>query len=342
MLLVTLNENFMAKKKRPTMQDVANIVGVTKMTVSRYLRDPSQVSTKMQKSIAITLEELGYIPNRAPDLLSNAKSHAIGILVPSLTNLVFAEVIRGIETITKKAGYQTMLAHYGYSAELEEERISFLLSYHIDGLILSESQHTPKTLKMIETAGIPVIEMMDTISPAIEQSVGIDNFEASYQMVSTMIGKGYKNIVYMGARLDARTRLREQGYKKAMQENALHSKSIMTEATSSFSLGAELLKQTLAQYPDTNGIFCTNDDLAIGTVYECQRRGIKIPQQIAIAGFHGHDIGSSMVPKLASVVTPREKIGNVTAEQLIARINGQEVDQKVIDLGFEIRCGDSI
>lgn len=332
----------MAKKKRPTLQDVANIVGVTKMTISRYLRDPSKVSSDMQIKIAIAVEELGYIPNRAPDLLSNAKSHAIGILVPSLTNQVFSEVIRGIETVTKAAGYQTMLAHYGYSAELEEERISFLLSYHIDGLILSESQHTPRTLKMIETAGIPVVEMMDVISPAIEQSVGIDNFAASYQMVSTMIGKGYKNIVYLGARLDVRTRLRQQGYEKAMQENALQSKSMMTEAPSSFSLGAQLLQQTLVQYPDTDGIFCTNDDLAIGAVYECQRQGIKIPQQIAIAGFHGHDIGLSMVPKLATVLTPREKIGSVTAEQLIARINGQAVDQKVIDLGFEIRCGDSI
>ena len=332
----------MMKKKRPTLQDVANIVGVTKMTISRYLRDPSQVSSEIQKKIATAVEDLGYIPNRAPDLLSNAKSHAIGILVPSLTNQVFSEVIRGIESITKAAGYQTMLAHYGYSAELEEERISFLLSYHIDGLILSESQHTARTLKMIETAGIPVVEMMDVASPAIEQSVGVDNLEASYQMVSAMIARGYKNIVYLGARLDARTRLRQQGYEKAMQEHALARKSMMTEAPSSFTLGAELLKRTLAAYPQTDGLFCTNDDLAIGAVFEAQRRGIEIPGKIAIAGFHGHDIGQSMVPKLATVVTPREKIGQVTAEQLVARLNGQPITERVIDLGFEIRHGESI
>ncbi|MEH6452459.1 MAG: gluconate operon transcriptional repressor GntR [Psychromonas sp.] len=332
----------MAKKKRPTLQDVANIVGVTKMTISRYLRDPAKVSADMQTKIAEAVEELGYIPNRAPELLSNAKSHAIGILVPSLTNQVFAEVIRGIEAVTEKAGYQTMLAHYGYSDELEEERIRFLLSYHIDGLILSESQHTPRTLKMIETAGIPVIEMMDVVSPAIEQSVGMDNFAASYQMVSKMIKHGYKNIVYLGARLDVRTQLRQQGYEKAMQENGLLCKSMMTETSSSFSLGATLLKQTLVKYPDTDGVFCTNDDLAVGAIHECQRQNIKIPQQMAIAGFHGHDIGISMVPRLATVVTPREKIGRVSAQQLIARIDGQEIDQKVIDLGFEIRCGDSI
>lgn len=335
-------DNIMSKKKRPTLQDVANIVGVTKMTISRYLRDSSLVSSDIQTKIAVALEELGYIPNRAPDLLSNAKSHAIGILVPSLTNQVFSEVIRGIEKVTKAAGYQTMLAHYGYSAEQEEECISFLLSYHIDGLILSESHHTARTLKMIQTAGIPVIEMMDAASPAIEQAVGVDNLEAGYQMVSAMIARGYKNIVYLGARLDARTRFRQQGYEKAMQEHGLAVKSLMTEAPSSFTLGAELLTRTLAEHPQTDGLFCTNDDVAIGAVFEAQRCGIKIPEQIAIAGFHGHDIGQSMVPKLATVITPREKIGQVTAEQLIGRLNGQAIENKVIDLGFTIQTGESI
>ncbi len=334
----------MSKKRRPNLQDVANIVGVTKMSISRYLRDPTTVSPPMRKEIAIAVEKLGYIPNRAPKLLSSAKSHAIGILVPSLTNHVFSKVIRGIEKVTDAAGYQTMLAHYGYNPIKEEERISFLLSYHIDALILSESQHTDRTLKMIKTAGIPVIEMMDITSKAITQAVGIDNIEASYHMVSTMINKGYKNIVYLGARLDTRTQLKLQGYEKAMRKHNLPVRSMLTEASSSFTLGSQLLQQTLKKYPETDGIFCTNDDLAIGAVFECQRRNIKIPQQMAIAGFHGHDVGLSMVPKLATVITPREKIGQVTAEQLIARINGQTIKEqdRIIDLGFEISAGDSI
>ncbi|MDL1322205.1 LacI family DNA-binding transcriptional regulator, partial [Yersinia pestis] len=86
------------KKKRPVLQDVADMVGVTKMTVSRYLRNPEQVSAVLQEKIALALDELGYIPNRAPDILSNATSHAIGVLLPSLTNQVFAEVLRGIES----------------------------------------------------------------------------------------------------------------------------------------------------------------------------------------------------------------------------------------------------
>lgn len=152
------------KKKRPGLQDVADQIGVTKMTVSRYLRDPDRVSQALQGKIAAALDRLGYIPNRAPDILSNATSRAIGVLLPSLTNQVFAEVLRGIEQVTDANGYQTMLAHYGYSPELEELRLTSLLSYNIDGLILSERHHTPRTLKMIEVAGIPVVKIMDCVA----------------------------------------------------------------------------------------------------------------------------------------------------------------------------------
>ena len=121
------------KKKRPVLQDVADRVGVTKMTVSRFLRNPEQVSVALRGKIAAALDELGYIPNRAPDILSNATSRAIGVLLPSLTNQVFAEVLRGIESVTDAHGYQTMLAHYGYKPEMEQERLESMLSWNIDG-----------------------------------------------------------------------------------------------------------------------------------------------------------------------------------------------------------------
>lgn len=330
------------KHRRPTLQDVADLVGVTKMTVSRYLKDASLVSAQAQEKIAAALDELGYIPNRAPDLLSNAKSKAIGVLVPSLTNQVFSEVIRGIEFITEQAGYQTMLAHYGYSSEVEQERIASLLSYHVDGLILSESYHTERTLRMIQTAGIPVVEIMDSRSPFIEQAVGFDNEAACYAMTNLMIQKGYRKIVYFGARMDVRTRLKMNGYTAAMNDAGLESFNLTTDAASSFSLGAELLNRARVKYPDMDGIVCTNDDLAIGAVFECQRLGIRVPEDIGISGFHGHDISLAMVPKLATVLTPREKIGEIAAQQLLKRIHSETADESVIDLGFTLSSGESI
>lgn len=330
------------KKKRPTLQDVADQVGITKMTVSRYLKSPDLVSFPLQNRIREALDTLGYIPNRAPDMLSNAKSHAIGVLFPSLTNQVFSEVLRGIESVFEPAGYQTMLAHYGYSQEAEEARIATLLSYNVDGLIISESFHTDRVRKMLDVAGIPVIEIMDSVSPPIEQAIGIDNEAAAYAMTKLIIEKGRQKIVYFAARMDKRTLLKIRGYERAMQDNGLTPLCLKTNDASSFTLGGQFLQQALEQQPDTDGIFCTNDDLAIGALYACQKAGINIPQDISIAGFHGHNISRAMVPLLATVITPREEIGRIAAEQLLLRLKGEPVLQRVIELPFQLEIGESL
>lgn len=330
------------KSKRPTLQDIATHLGITKMTVSRYLRNPNSVAAETRKKIAIAVEEFGYIPNRAPDILSNAKSMAIGVLVPSLTNQVFADIIKGIELISDQAGYQTMLAHYGYSVEKEEQRIESLLSYNIDGLILSENHHSERTIKMLKVANIPVIEIMDSSEMGLQQAIGFDNVAAAQAMTETMIQRGYQHIVYLTARMDKRTYLKMQGYEKAMKKHQLIPHSLITTEPSSFSLGAKQLRQAMQQYPDINGIFCTNDDLAIGALFECQRLGIKIPEQMAIAGFHGHDIALSMTPQLASVITPRLEIGKRAAQELLDRINHMPQQSRIIDLGYQIHLGETL
>lgn len=330
------------KNKRPGLQDVAELVGVSKMTISRYLRDRSLVSETLQAKIETALKSSGYIPNRAPDILSNAKSKAIGVLLPSLTNQVFAEVLRGIERVTDAHGYQTMIAHFGYSAEREETRLTSLLSYNIDGLILTERTHTERTKQMLNVAGIPVVEMMDSVSPYLDMAVGFDNFEAARQMTHKIIARGHHNVVYLSARLDERSYIKQYGYEQAMKESGLEPRNVGTEEPSSYSLGAYLLQRALSRYPDTNGIFCTNDDLAIGAVFECQRIGLSVPEDISIAGFHGHDVGQAMSPRLASVLTPREKMGEIAAQKLLARLNDETVDEKLTDLAFTILEGGSI
>lgn len=330
------------KQKRPTLQDIADHLGMTKMTVSRYLRNPDSVAKDTQQRIAAAIEQFGYIPNRAPEILSNAKSKAIGVLLPSLTNHVFADVLKGIEQVADIASYQTMFAHYGYSVKKEEERIESLLSYNVDGLILSENYHSLRTLKMIEIANIPVIEIMDSSQAGIQQVIGFDNVAAAQAMVETMIQRGYKNIVYFTARMDKRTQLKMQGYEQAMKKYGLEPYSLITETASSFTLGGKQLRKILEERPETNGIFCTNDDLAIGALFECQRLGIAVPQQIAIAGFHGHDVGFSVTPQLATVMTPRLEIGKLAAQELLTRLNNEPLKEKIIDLGFKIHLGESI
>lgn len=120
---------------------------------------------------------------------------------------------------------------------------------------------------------------MDSRSPVIEQAVGFDNAAASYAMTELMLQKGYRRIVYFGARMDVRTRLKWKGYAATpMQAHGLEPLSMATDTASSFSLGARLLLDARARYPDMDGIICTNDDLAVGAIFECQRQGVAIPR----------------------------------------------------------------
>lgn len=330
------------RKRRPTLKDIAERVGVTKMTVSRYLRDPSTVAAATREKIALAVDEMGYVPSRAPDILSNSTSKAIGILIPSLSNQVFAALAQGIESVTRPAGYQTLIAHYGYSQEEEEKKVASLLSYHVDGLILTEGRHSPQTLKMIKAAGIPVVETMDIPQEPIDMVVGLDHRAAANAMVEAMLVRGKSRILYVGARLDVRTRLRMEGYAQAMEAHGLEPRYVLTEKHSSFTQGRELLDEALVQYPDADGLFCTNDDVAVGALLRCQQRGIAVPAQIAIAGYNALDIGQSVSPALASVETPREVMGIRAAEMLLARLGGNEDAARFNDVGFTVLIGESI
>ncbi|MEJ2794319.1 substrate-binding domain-containing protein [Iodobacter sp. LRB] len=330
------------KARRPTLQDVADKVGASKMTVSRYLREPHQVAEATAKKIAVAMEELGYIHNRVPDMLANAKSRAIGVLLPSMSNQVFSSVVRGIESVSGPAGLHALYGHYGYSMEREEQQIAQLLSFNVDGLILSETQHTDRTLRMLETAAIPVLEVMELPEHPVDLAVGLNHTAAAKEIVGLMIARGRQRIAYLAARLDHRTRQREAGYLAALAEAGLTPVLIHTDQPSSFTLGGQLLRNALQATPDLDGVFCTNDDIAAGALLACQAMGLSVPAQISVAGFNALDIGHALAPQLASVITPREAIGRVAAERLIGRMEGKVYPDRVLDMSYEIFLGQSL
>lgn len=195
---------------------------------------------------------------------------------------------------------------------------------------------------MLEVAGIPVVEIMDSTGPCLDMAVGYDNRAAAQAMTERMIAKGFKHTVYLGARLDSRTLQREQGYQRAMRKAGLEARSILNADSSSYSSGGVLLLQAQQRYPLIDSVFCTNDDIAIGAMFECLRQNINVPQQMAIAGFHGHNISQVVSPRLATVVTPRMEIGQCAAKMLLARLQGEPVVKNIVDLGYQIDDGASI
>lgn len=330
------------KPRRPSLQDVADHVGTSKMTISRYLRSPELVAPATAAKIAEVMHKLGYIPSRVPAMLSNSRSRAIGVLLPSMSNQVFSAVAQGIEQVSVPAGYHALYGHYGYEPEREEQQIEQLLSFHIDGLLLSESNHTARTLQMLEVAAIPVVEMMDLPAQPIDLAVGLDHQAAAMAMVNAMLDQGCRQMVYLAARMDTRTQLREAGFRAALAARQLPAHTIQTTASSSFTLGGQLMHKALAEHPDLDGVFCTNDDIAAGALLALQSAGKRVPDEVCIAGVNHLDIGLALQPQLASIITPREAIGRCAAERLIGSINGQIYSDRTLDLGFQLFMGGSV
>ena len=329
------------KNSRMTLQDIANLAGLNKMTVSRYLRDPGQVSQRSRELISKVMEENNYIPNRAPEILLNARSKTIGVLIPSFRNQIFADVLAGIESVTSAHQYQTLIANYEYDPQREEREVLNLLSYNIDGLILTGKQHSDRMIQYVRASGIPVAELMDFGGPQLDIQVGFDNEKAARDMTNAFLESGKRSIAFFGSMDDPRDLSRFRGTELALQAHGLKAYHMAPRTISLVALGRQMFLKMQQSCPGIDAIFCTNDDLAVGVLLECQSQGKAVPQDMAIAGFHGLEIGRASLQKIASVITPRYDIGKTASEILLARLAGKDAPDSV-NLGYQRDYGDTL
>ncbi|QTF10395.1 LacI family DNA-binding transcriptional regulator [Brenneria izadpanahii] len=329
------------KNQRVTLQDIAQLSGVTKMTVSRYLRTPDKVAPETAERIAKVMAEVDYCAENHKEGRPASLSPRIGILVPSFNNQIFSDLLTGIESITSANGYQTLVVNYNYDKTREEEQIINLLSCRISGLILTDSEHTLRANKYLESAEIPVAQVMDLEPLPGRIVVGFNNYQAAYDMTGALLASGKRHIVYFGSMSDIRDRKRYRGYSQAMEDAGLSPMQITPNKVSSVSIGAGMLALVRQMYPQVDAIFCTNDDIAVGVLQECLRQSIAIPSQMAISGFHGLDIGQATTPTVASVVTPRFEMGKVATEILIKKINKLPTIEYV-DLHYRLSLGGTL
>lgn len=308
------------------------------MTASRALNQPELVSDEVRLRVEQAVAALGYVPNRAARALASSQSNLIVVLVPSLSNFVFNAVIDGIQEVVDAANYQLLIGNTRYSDAEEEKLLSIYLQSNPMGILLSGLTHSPRVEQMLATSGVPVVSMMDMATNPKQLSVGFSQFEAGRTMANYLIAKGHKRIGFIGAQLDERTLSRAAGYRQAMTDSGLADErlELMVPDASSIALGAELLGRMLAQVPDCTAIFCCNDDLAHGAIYQCQRRGIAVPEQLAICGFNDLPASAWMIPSVTTISTPRYRIGYEAATLLRNVIAGREPPVGQIDLGFTL------
>ena len=328
---------------RVTLTAVAQQAGVAPMTASRAITQPELVSSELRQRVERAIAELGYVPNRAARVLASAHSRVIVVLVPSLSNAVFTDVLTGIENALEADNYQLLIGNTCYSDLKEEKLLSVYLQSNPDGILLSGLNHSKRVTQMLASSRVPVVSMMDLADDPAQLSVGFSQLDAGRAMTRYLIDKGRRRIGFIGAQLDERTLKRAEGYRMAMEEAGLADPrlEVMVSEPSTIALGAELLGRMLARTPDCDAIFCCNDDLAHGAIYQCQRRGIRVPQQLAICGFNDLPASAWMNPSLTTIGTPRYHIGFEAATLLRSVIRKEPVAAPRIDLGFTLMARES-
>jgi len=322
------------------MLDVAAEAGVSLMTVSRALRQPEKLSEETRNHVLETIRRVGYVPNRIAASLASSRSNVVGQIVPSIQNSLYANTVQGTADVLKTAGLHLLLADSGHSASDEEALIGALIAQRVCGLILHDTYHTPRALQMIRQAGVPVIETGDIVRKPTDMVVSYSNFQAAKTMTLHLAARGYRNIgfVSLPVKQNRRARERLKGYHAALAAlGRARNPLLVAEAQPGLTAGAHAMTEMMARIPAVDAIFFAGDVLAVGALFEAQRRGWKVPERIAIAGFDDLDILSHTVPRLTCLKLPRLEIGRRSAELLLQRLQGHDETQStVVDLGFEV------
>lgn len=313
-----------------TLVDVAQLAGVGTMTVSRALRTPEQVSDKLREKIEAAVRELGYMPNMAASSLASASSHTIAMVVPGLAESGCSEMFAGLQSVLQPAGYQIMLAESQHRLEQEENLIETLLTSNLAAAILLSVEHSDNVRHWLRNAAIPVMEIGAVRADPIDMNIGIDNVAAMFELTQTLILRGYQNIGLLCANQEQWIFQQHlQGWYKAMLRHHMSPNRVINAAAPPvFSTGTAQLPEFLLAWPELDALVCVSDELACGALYECQRRRIKVPEDLAIVGFGDSDVSRVCQPPLTTISVPHRKIGVEAGRALLARLNDENWQNK--------------
>lgn len=319
-----------------TLDDVAKLAGVSPITVSRVLNHPDKVAAKTLEKVRKAIALTGYVPNLLAGGLASRRSRLIAGIVPSIANTVYAETIKFFSEKMRDAGYQVLLGESGYNEEQEESLIATILGSRPDGVFLTGINHSARTKRLLLSAGIPVVETWDITPTPLDVVVGFSHQDIGRSVAEHLLARGFKRIAALSAE-DQRAQVRQVAFLKALESHGFTDVAISTvPVPTSFPAGRIGMARLLDQGFIDGAVFCSSDTLAQGALTEIQSRGLDIPRQIALVGFGDQPYAAHTCPSLTTIRFDRALIGQKAAEALLLRFNGQEVERKVIDVGFEL------
>lgn len=333
--------------RRPlTLRDVSEESGVSEMTVSRVLRNRGDVSQATRDKVLEAAKRIGYVPNKIAGALASSRVNLVAVIIPSLSNMVFPEVMTGISEVLDQTNLQPVVGVTNYRPEKEEDVLYEMLSWRPSGVILAGLEHSDASRAMLKASGIPVVEIMDTDGEPVDAVVGISHRRAGREMARAIIKQGYENIGFLGTKmpLDHRARKRFEGFTEAL---AKHRIEIMDrefyEGGSALKKGREMTETILERSPDLDFLYYSNDMIGAGGLLYCLEKGIEVPQQLGLAGFNGVELLDGLPCRLATMDAERREIGRAAARIVAERASGEvsETGQR-IELTPRLQAGDTL
>lgn len=314
------------------MHDVALAAGVSVATVSRVLNAQAGVRDATAQSVAAAARALNFRPNLVGRQLRSVRTRTLGVLLPALDHPVFAECLQAIESSALAHGWTMAVASTGYHAEAEDAACERLLRQRVDGLVLTvaDATHSP-VLAKLDAEAVPYRLAFHHAEAAPGQTprpcVGVDNRAAAADMVRHLHALGHRHIQMVRGplRQSDRARQRFEGYVQAQRaaglpaSPALEIDWLAPEATA-------VLRACLGQAQPPTALFCANDQLALAVVRDLRALGLRVPEDVSVAGFDGVHMGAWLSPALTTVVQPVAEIGRRAVAHLIAGIEGAPSD----------------
>ncbi|GGA95177.1 LacI family transcriptional regulator [Brucella endophytica] len=325
----------------PTLADVARLAEVSEITVSRVVRNKGPIAEATRARVVEAIRLLGYVPNRAAGALASAGSPLIGVLLPSLSNIVFPEVLRGIHTALVSTGYQPLVGVTDYDPLKEQHLVSSLLAWQPAAIITTGFEHTESTWLMLTDSKIRVAELMDIDAEPIDIAVGLSQQGAGYETGRHLVQRGYRRFGYVGHdwNADRRAYLRYKGLRTALAEAGLSlAAEERVDGPSSTMAGRETLAVLLSRKPDLDVVVFSNDDMAVGGFFHCLSANISVGKELGLFGFNGLDIGQVLPLPLSTIRSHRFDIGRIAVETLL-ETSERPPEKKIVDTGYEIITG---
>jgi LacI family gluconate utilization system Gnt-I transcriptional repressor len=329
---------------RPRLEDVAKHAGVSTMTVVRVLREPRKVAPATRARVEAALDTTKYTPDLVARALVSRRSGVVGAIVPTLSNSLIADVVQGMSDELALHDRQLMIGASGFSAAREEALVRSFLSRRVDALYLTGTSHTLETVKLLRAAGIPVVEGGNIPDAPIDFVVGVSNVDAAESVVRHLVRRYDGPIAFAGGSPVDNDRMRDRraGYERALRAAGLRvAPAFKIETPISMEGGRAALGALLALAKRPRALFCATDVIAAGAVQECLRRGVRVPDDIAIAGYDDLEIACELVPALTTVRVPRYEIGRQAARLFHASLTGPRPKKTLHKIDYELVVRDS-